>query len=168
LPASVDVLLIAVAAASPGQALLTSALSVIGSALGSLFLFSLARKGGQFYLDRHASSVRALLFRAWFARYGLITIFIPALVPIVPLPLKVFVLSAGALGVPPLTFLMVIVFARLIRYFGLAWLGMRLGADAWPWLQSHGWHLAALAIGLLLALGGILRCIDGNRRPSAF
>jgi uncharacterized membrane protein YdjX (TVP38/TMEM64 family) len=83
----------------------------------------------------------------------LITVFIPALVPI-PLPLKVFVLSAGALGVKPLTFLAVVLSARLPRYFGLAWLGSQLGSETMPWLRAHALSLAlfALALAAVLAL----------------
>ena len=121
------------------------------------------------YLERHASSERALKFRAWFAHYGLITVFIPALIPIIPLPLKVFVLSAGAFGVRPSRYLATVTVARLIRYFGLAWLGMQLGEGAWPWLKSHGWHLGGVAAALFLVLFGVIRWMDANRqRASAF
>lgn len=169
LPASVDVLLLAVAAISPKQALLSAALSVLGSAIGTMILFSIARKGGEMYLERHASSPGALRFRAWFAHYGLVTVFIPALVPILPLPLKVPVLSAGAMGVRPLPFLGTIMAARVIRYFALAWLGMSLGDNAWPWLKSHAWHLAGFAVILLVVMFGAIRWLDENRpRASAF
>ncbi len=163
LPASVDVLLLAVAAVSPKQALLSAALSVLGSAIGTMILFSIARKGGDMYLERHASSPGALRFRAWFAHYGLITVFIPALVPILPLPLKVPVLSAGAMGVRPLPFLATVTAARVIRYFGLAWLGMHLGEDAWPWLKSHGWHLGGFAVALCLVMFLATRWLDSYR-----
>jgi hypothetical protein len=79
----------------------SAASAIAGSLLGMMFLFWLARKGGEKYLDKHASGPRAMRFRRWFDRYGLVTVFIPALVPLVPLPMKVFVLSAGALGVKP-------------------------------------------------------------------
>ena len=120
LPAGVDALVIAVAIASPAAAMGTATLSVIGSCAGSMFLFWVARKGGKLYLERQASSVRALRLRVWFDRYGLLTVFIPALVPI-PMPLKVFVLSAGALGTRPLSFLAVVLAARIPRYS--AWRG---------------------------------------------
>ncbi|MEZ5354434.1 MAG: VTT domain-containing protein [Bryobacteraceae bacterium] len=160
LPASVDIMLLLVGAATPKLAMWTAVLSIIGSAVGSMILFGIARKGGQVYLERHAATPRALRFRAFFNRYGLITVFIPALVPLLPLPLKIPVLSAGALGVSPLWFLLTILAARIPRYLGLAWLGSRLGDQALVWLQAHKWHFGLGAAGLLVALSLILRLTE--------
>ena len=87
--------------------------------------------------------------RGWFQVYGLVTVFIPAFLPIPGLPLKIFVLSAGALGVSPLRFLLLILTARIPRYFGLAWLGSHFGSETMPWIKSHGGTLAVL--GLIVA-----------------
>jgi membrane protein DedA with SNARE-associated domain len=152
LPASVDIMLLVVGASQPGKAYLTAALCIIGSAIGSMFLFYLARKGGQVYLDRHTISPRARKFREWFGQYGLVTVLIPTLVPLIPLPLKVFVLSAGALGVRPRAFLLTILAGRIPRYLGLAYLGSQLGSDALGWLQDHRWHLLAVALSLFAVL----------------
>ena len=131
--------------------MLSAFTAVLGSAIGCMILFYLARKGGEAYLERHTQSENAAKFSAWFQTYGLITVFVPCLLPI-PMPLKVFVLSAGALGVKPLHFLAVVVAARIPRYFGLAWLGMQLGHDAGTWIKSHVVHLCAFAVVLALAL----------------
>jgi 5-methylthioadenosine/S-adenosylhomocysteine deaminase len=163
LPAGVDAMITLVSVSSPARAYLTAVLCIAGSAAGCMLLYLVARKGGQLYLDRQASSPRALRFRAWFARYGLLTVFIPALVPI-PLPMKVFVLSAGALGVRPLSFLLTILAARTPRYLGLAYLGSKLGEESWPWVQAHALHLAGLAAGLFLVLLLLIRYQD--RRPA--
>jgi len=152
LPAAVDALVIATAAVSPGQALLAASAAVLGSAIGCMFLFFLARRGGQAYLDRATTSGRAAKFREWFQTYGLITVFIPGLLPI-PLPLKVFVLSAGALGVKPQHFLAVVLAARVPRYFGLALLGAHLGYNTVPWLKDNVAYLLLFAAVLGIALG---------------
>lgn len=151
LPAAVDALLIATAVVNPKAAMLSAFTAVLGSAIGCMILFYLARKGGEAYLERHTQSENAAKFSAWFQTYGLITVFVPCLLPI-PMPLKVFVLSAGALGVKPLHFLGVVVAARVPRYFGLAWLGMHLGHDAGAWIKSHVVHLCVFAALLALAL----------------
>jgi membrane protein YqaA with SNARE-associated domain len=151
LPVAVDALIVATAAVNPSSAYLGALVAVVGSAIGCLFPFSVARKGGKAYLDKVTASGRPAKFRAWFQTYGLITIFIPALVPI-PLPLKVFVLSAGALGVKTITFLLVVMAARIPRYFGLAWLGSHMGSDTLPWLKAHAVSLfisAAVLAGIL-------------------
>jgi membrane protein DedA with SNARE-associated domain len=151
LPAGVDALVILVAIAQPDRALVTAALAVLGSAIGCMVLYGIARKGGSGYLEKHACSPRAMRFRHWFRQYGLLTVFIPALVPI-PLPVKVFVLSAGCLGTRASTFLLVVLAARIPRYFGLAWLGAQLGEESTPWLKAHAWHLAAIALALFAVL----------------
>ncbi|MFN7926029.1 MAG: VTT domain-containing protein [Bryobacteraceae bacterium] len=160
LPAGVDALLTAVSITSPARAYLSAALAVIGSAIGCMFLFFLARKGGKPYLDRHASSRQAMKLRNWFARYGLLTVFIPAMVPIIPLPTKVFVLSAGALGIRPLAFLATVLAARVPRYFFLAYLGSQLGDNSLPWLKSHVWYLVAFSLGLLLFLFALIKLTE--------
>ncbi len=101
-------------------------------------------------------------FQEWFRRYGLLTVFVPAVVPFVPLPLKVFVISAGALHTPFRRFVVVIFAARVIRYFGMAWLALQLGADAQGFLTRHGWALAGIALALALILYFVIRKTEGR------
>lgn len=161
LPVGVDALVVTLAAVEPARAWIAATLAVIGSATGCLLLFWIARWGGQAYLDRHTASGRGARLRLWFRQYGLATVFVPALLPI-PLPVKVPILSAGALGVGPVRFLAVILAARTPRYFGLAWLGSQLGDQSLPWLKSHVWHLGAAALALFAALFLLLR-LAGRR-----
>ncbi|MCC6342107.1 MAG: VTT domain-containing protein [Bryobacterales bacterium] len=163
LPAAVDALVVATAALNPPSAYLDAAMAVLGSAIGSMVLFYIGRKGGQAYLDRVAAGGRAHRFREWFQTYGLITVFIPALLPI-PMPLKVFVLCAGALGVKPLHYLLVVLAARIPRYFGLAYLGSQLGEHTMGWLKAHVWHLFVLAAALAAALALAVRLVSRESR----
>ena len=153
----VDALLIWVTVTNRSAAYPAAGLAVIGSVVGSLFLFSLARKGGEAYLERYTLSPRGAHFKAWFLEYGLLTIFVPAVVPIVPMPLKVFVLSAGALRVRPVVFAAVMLAARTIRYFTIAWLGRQLGDGTIPYLRHHIWQLVGLTGFLFLSLYLALR-----------
>ena len=59
--------------------MLCAALAVAGSLAGSMLLFFLARRGGEAYLKRHTMSARGARFQRWFQHYGLITVFIPAI-----------------------------------------------------------------------------------------
>lgn len=151
-PGGPDYLLLFLAWKQPGSAYLAATLSVAGALAGSYVLYALARKGGRKYLDDKASGPRAMKFRQWFDRYGLVTVFIPALVPVIPLPMKVFVLSAGALGVSPLAFLATMAAGKIPRFFGLAYLGQSLGEHSTDWLKEHKWHFAAGAAGLMVFL----------------
>lgn len=164
LPAGVDALILAVAAVHGHLAYWSALAAIAGSAIGCMILFFIARKGGEMFLERHTLTPSARRFRNWFHEYGLLTIFIPALVPIIPLPLKVFVLSAGALGVRPLGFLAVVLLARIPRYIALAYLGSKLGENSWAYLKDHTWQFAGLAVGLFVFLALLIRFSSSFRK----
>jgi len=149
--AGVDALVVVLAAVHGSSAIAGATMAVIGSVLGSLILFAIARKGGEVYLSSHTISRRGRLLKRWFARYGLLTIFVPALIPI-PMPLKVFVISAGALGISPILFAAVLTVARIVRYFGLALLAMELGDRTIPYLKHHIIELVIVALVTLVTL----------------
>jgi membrane protein YqaA with SNARE-associated domain len=159
----VDVLIVVIAIVSRSQAYLSAATAVFGSLVGSLILFLIARKGGVEYHRRHTSSQRGNRLRAWFHEYGLLTVFVPALVPIIPLPLKIFIISAGALEESTLNFSLVLLAARIPRYFFLAWLGSRLGDDTIPFLRHHIWELILLASALFVVLYFVVRVVHDHR-----
>ena len=162
IPAAVDALLILLAVKSPQTAFFSAGLAVIGSIIGSMFLFYVSRKGGEAYLKKHALSENAEKFHVWFQTYGLVTVFIPALLPI-PLPMKLFVISSGALGVRPLSFFLVLLAARIPRYFGLAYLGMHLGEGAGAYLKSHAWNLTGFSVALFASLLILMRVVERKR-----
>ncbi|MGH7442068.1 MAG: YqaA family protein, partial [bacterium] len=141
-----------------------AAMAALGSVIGSLFLFFLARKGGEAYLAYHSTGPKGARLRAWFLEYGLLTILVPAIMPIVPLPLKVFVVCAGALGVNPFVFTLVMAVCRVIRYFALAWLGLRLGDRTLPFLLHHWWEFLLFAIFLFASLYYLVKRRDRKRK----
>jgi undecaprenyl-diphosphatase len=156
--AGVDALVVLVAVWGRGQGYEAALAATIGSILGSLLLFFLARKGGEEYLHRYTSHGRGARLRAWFIEYGLLTIFVPALI-VVPMPLKLFVLTAGALEISPLKFTGILTLARIPRYFVLAWLGTRLGKDTLPYLRHHAWEFLVFAVVLFFGLYLTIRIV---------
>lgn len=144
---AVDALLVVVANQNPGIAYVSAVMAVLGSLLGSMILFFLARKGGKAYLKKVTSGERGTKFRHWFQSYGLVTVFIPA-ISVIPMPLKAFVACSGALGVAPLRFGLTILAARVPRYLLLAWLGQQMGSNALGWISEHKLHFA-LGLGVL-------------------
>ncbi len=100
LPAAIDALLLLVAWKTPDRAYLTAGLAIVGSLIGNIGLFWAARGGGKRWVKSIPEPEKPQRFRRWFRRYGLVTVFIPAMFPVIPLPLKVFVISAGVLHTP--------------------------------------------------------------------
>jgi membrane protein YqaA with SNARE-associated domain len=154
-----DALLILIAVKAPYSAPLAAAMAVVGSIGGNLILYLAARKGGRSFLAQSQKPGRAHRFRLWFERYGLITIFIPALLPI-PMPLKLFVASAGALGTKMRSFLGVVALARVLRFGGDSWLGVVVGESSAGFLKTHTWHFLIAAVVLFFALYLLVRLND--------
>lgn len=166
MPAVLDVLLFGVAWKSPDLGWLTAALATLGSWLGNLVLFLAARSGGRRWIKVPAPD-KPQKFRRWFQRFGLVTVFIPAVVPFIPLPLKVFVVSAGVLHTSFPQFLAVILVARACRFFGEAWLGMKMGEEgAKAFLKSNTWTLVAVLAGLAVAFYVLVRLSDRRRQAA--
>jgi membrane protein YqaA with SNARE-associated domain len=159
----VDALLLYLAVKTPQVAYFAATTATAGSILGNLLLFRTARYGVRRFASEETPDGKRQKFRIWFQRYGLLTVFIPAVTPFVPLPLKVFVISAGAMHTSLSRFLGVIVLARVIRYFGEAYLGIRLGEDAHGFLNRNGWNIAGIAVAVALVLVGLIKWYDRRR-----
>ncbi len=159
---AVDTLLVAIATDRPGQAYFGALCAVVGSLLGSLILFSIARKGGEVLLAKYISGRSGARLHLWFQRYGLATVFIPAISPL-PMPMKIPVFCAGALEVRFVYFVFVVLSARIIRYFSLAYLGERYGHQTGRYLLQHGLAIAGVALGLAVLVTMILRIYQRQR-----
>ncbi len=158
-----DALLILVAAERPSAAWQSAGLAVAGSTAGNIILFMTAQRGGRRFMNKAAPEGKGARFREWFRRYGMLTVFVPAITPIVPMPLKLFVISAGVMGTSLAQFVTVILIARIIRYFGVAWLGVALGTGSAEFLKTHAWMFAAGAAALFAMLYAFI-LVRGRRR----
>jgi membrane protein YqaA with SNARE-associated domain len=159
----VDAMIVLIAVTNRSQAYWAAGAAIMGSLIGSLILFLIARKGGEEYHRRHTSSPRGAKLHAWFHEYGLLTVFVPAFVPIIPMPLKVFIISAGALGESVVKFSTVLLAARVPRYLFLAWLGSRLGSGTIPYLRHNIWELVVFAAALFIGLYFGVRAVHNYR-----
>ena len=164
-PGGTDALLLLLAIARPQEALLAALLAAVGSLIGSVIFYEITRKGGEKFLAKYTAGANGQKFSEWFSRYGLITVFIPALLPIPILPFKVFAACAGVMGVPRFRFLLVLAVARFPRYLALAYLGQQLGENSTAWLKSHLWLLVAMAVFIAAGLYVLVRWVDA-RRPA--
>jgi len=161
-PGGTDWLLVGMAIARPNDAVLCAAMAVLGSLVGTAAFFDVMQRGGEKVLARYTSSERGHKFRIWFQRYGLVTVFIPALVPLPFLPFKAFAACAGALGVNRWRFLGVLAVGRILRYSGLAYLGVKLGTvdNSKAWVKAHTWHMAIFAVSIFLFFYLLLKFLE--------
>jgi membrane protein YqaA with SNARE-associated domain len=163
-PGGTDWVLLFLAAARPADMLLLAGVATVGALIGSAVFFEITRKGGEEFLTKYTQTGRGAKFRGWFQHYGLVTVFISALVPLPILPFKIFAACAGAMGVTRQRFMLVLALARMPRYLALAYLGAQLGGNALGWLGGHFWPLLGLAAVLGAALYGLVRWTDRTRR----
>ena len=138
--------------------------AVLGSVIGNFLLFLIARRGGQAFLEKRSASKAS---QNDFVDGSIVTdcstVFVSALVPLPVMPMKIFVLSSGALGSPPLRFLLDI--HRRLAFpdiVGLAMLGRAMGANAMDYLKHHVWHLVGFAVAFFAVLALIVRYADRN------
>jgi len=150
IPQGVDVLLFAQVVRHPQAGPLYAAAATLGSLLGCLFLYWLSRKAGAVALARRTSPERVHRIRGQFEKYEALALVLPTMIPL-PLPMKLFVIAAGVFQVRIAHFLLAILFARVVRFFGIALLAQRYGEQTWTFLR-HNALPAGAGIVCLLAL----------------
>ena len=115
---------------------LYAALAVIGSLAGCIWLYYLAKKGGEAYFRKHAG-VHADRTKRWVDRNGFVTMFIASILP-PPLPLfKIVVLAEGVFQVRLTTFVLGLILGRSVRFFGEGLLAIHYGPAALNFLEAH-------------------------------
>jgi len=122
--------------------------SVAGSALGSLVLYGIGRKGGEQILSRFGKAPKQEWVRQKMHRYDFIAILTATLGP-PPYPTKLFILSAGVLGMKWQRLLAAVVLGRLLRYGLAGYLGHHYGAQAALLLRDYYPTLFLAVLGLL-------------------
>jgi membrane protein YqaA with SNARE-associated domain len=145
-----ELLLIDLSIRFPARMPYYAAMATIGSVGGCLLLYYLARKGGEAMFHKHAGP-RALTIRAWIKRNGFLSILVTALLP-PPNPFKIFVIAAGAFEMPVQTFVLGLLAARGIRFFGEGFLAVRYGNQASQFLVTHKLEVAGITLGVVLCL----------------
>jgi len=122
---------------------------LVGATIGyvaGLFLFDSV---GQWFIDLFDYQQQYDAFAAQFGAQGFWAI---VAVGVTPVPFQVAMLTAGATGYPYLLFMVASLFARGIRYYGLALLVVWLGEPALRLWQNHAKQVG-VALLLVLALG---------------
>lgn len=155
-PIPPDVMLAPMVLARPERAwflaLLTTVTSVAGGVIGYLI--------GYFAIEQTEPLLHRLGYwdtyvdaRDWFERWGVWVVFIAGFSPI---PYKVFTVSAGALSMALLPFVLASLIGRGARFFMVAalirWGGPRFEPLLRRYIDLLGWLTVVLLIGLFLVL----------------
>lgn len=159
LPEVNDIITVTRVAHNPNEVFYFPLFPAIGSVIGCLILYRIARQGRNFITRKFQPKLLdqvELLYRRW----GLWALAIPAILP-PPLPFKVFVAMAGALGYPLNRFIATVMIARTARYYfwGIAAYFWREEVLlALEWLKAH---FEEILIGVLslVAAGFIIRWV---------
>ena len=145
-----DLLLIDLSIRYPARMPYYAAMATIGSVAGCVLLYYLASKGGEAMFHKHAGP-RAQKIHGWISRYGFLSILVTALLP-PPTPFKIFVIAAGALEMPLQSFVLGLLAARGIRYFGEGFLAIRYGDHAGQFLLTHKLEVAGIVLLMVITL----------------
>ena len=128
-------------------------MATIGSVLGCLALYLVARKGGEAFLRKRFKASHIDKGLRLYQKYGLLVVIVPALLP-PPAPFKIFVLLAGVAAVPIWQFIAAVFTARFIRYFGEGLLAVWYGDKAGAFIKEHAGE-AGVALAVLALVGGV-------------
>jgi membrane protein YqaA with SNARE-associated domain len=145
-----DLLLIDLSIRYPARMPYYAGMATLGSVGGCLLLYYIARKGGHAMFHKHAGR-RAKRIHDWIRRNGFVSILVTALLP-PPTPFKVFVIAAGALEMPVGTFVLGLVVARGVRFFGEGLLAVRYGEQGTQFLLTHKLEFAEITLAVVLGL----------------
>jgi membrane protein YqaA with SNARE-associated domain len=149
-PFITDALVMHLSFANPTRMPYYAAMAAAGSLSGCIWLYLLAKKGGETYFHRHAKG-RAEAVKEWVDEHAFWSVFIPAILP-PPLPFKIFVLAEGVLQVPLRTFIFAILLGRGLRYLAEGILAVRYGDATLVFLKVHSAAVALSVVAVLLLL----------------
>jgi membrane protein YqaA with SNARE-associated domain len=165
LPVITDFLTIKLCADNPLRMPYYAAMSMVGSVIGCMTLFYIARKGEEALFHKHAGA-RAARIRHWLERNGFITTLIAGLMP-PPTPFKVVVIGAGVLEMPPRKFFFAVLIAKFIRYFGEGYLAARYGNRVFEYLWEHKVSSGLVSMGVVALLYLVVRLLSRAPKTSA-
>jgi membrane protein YqaA with SNARE-associated domain len=132
-----------------------AAMGVAGVVVGSWPLYLLARRGGEAFIARRLSGARASGAIAWYRRSAFAAIAGPAFLP-PPMPLKIFVLLAGATRYPPSRLVAALVVGRGARHVIEAGLAAVYRVEAIAAFERYGATLAVAVLGIVTGCAAAL------------
>jgi membrane protein YqaA with SNARE-associated domain len=131
-----DLLLVLLVVEHPDRWIYYALMATTGSVAGCLALYTVFRKGGEAMLRRRFKPERIERAFGLIRRYGMFAVVVPAILP-PPAPFKIFVILAGASGIPVRKFLAAVVIGRGFRYTSEAFLAYYYGEAAIAYISEN-------------------------------
>lgn len=144
-PFITDLLFIDFVTKHPGRMPYYAVMAAAGSLAGCIWLYLLAKKGGEAYRKRHHKKPGRI--QALVHRHAFLSVFVPSILP-PPFPFKAFVIAEGATQVPLRTFLIGIFFGRGARYVVEGIFAIRYGNAVETVMMQH--KLIAIVVPIVL------------------
>jgi len=148
LPFIADALVIELSRERPARMPYYCAMAALGSLAGCIWIYLLAKKGGEAYFHRHRGAHKV---KAWVQSNAFLSVFIPGILP-PPFPFKVFVLAEGVFQVPGRTFVLALLLGRALRYFVEGILAVRYGDAVLVYLMAHKVEFVISVVAILGAV----------------
>src|SRR5437879_889233 len=149
----------------PARTPLYAFLAALGSVLGCVVLYFIARKGGEALFHSKAGK-HSHAIRHWVEENGFLGMLVAALLP-PPTPFKFFVFAAGVFEVPLFSYTSAVTIARLTRYFFIGYLAIRFGEEAKTYVKQHWLQVTVFAIVVILISYVLSRLLLKRRAPPA-
>jgi len=148
LPLVTDLILMELSSRHPARMPYYAAMAALGSLGGCIWIYWLARKGGEAYYRKTQGHAPGRI-RRLFQEHPVAGVFLPAVAPF-PVPFKPFVVAQGVFQVPFAMFVMGTLVGRGLLFFLEGLLGARYGEAAKQFLMTQKW--ASLTLAFLLVL----------------
>lgn len=160
LPLVSDLLLMDLSSRHPVRMPYYATMAAVGSLGGCIWIYWLARKGGQAYYRKTQGRAPGRI-RRLIERYPMASVFFPAVAPF-PVPFKPFVIAQGVFQVPFSTFVIGTLVGRGLLFFFEGFLGARYGEAAKQFFVNQKWPsiavvLAGVVIFIMIRRMSILR-----------
>jgi membrane protein YqaA with SNARE-associated domain len=136
-------------------------MAAIGSMAGCIWIYALARKGGQAYYRTRQQQPSGRV-RKWVQKYPFTSVLLPAVAPF-PVPFKPFVIAQGVFQVPFIPFVVGTFVGRGTLFFMEGLLGVRYGATAREFVLHQKFTSIAFLVALI-AIFVVIRRLPIHRR----
>jgi membrane protein YqaA with SNARE-associated domain len=166
LPLGIDFVVIYMSAREPGLFWLYALLATGGSLIGAGGTFWLGRKVGQHGLTRLVKRSTLQRVEQRVAHGAAMPIAALGIIP-PPFPFTAFVLTSGAFGLNPWTFLTALGTVRLARFGAEAGLAAHYGDGITAIMQSQTFTIVVIALGVLAVVGSIISGVAIYRTSKA-